>query len=161
MQQLITESFMDNLINTHINPTIQKIMIEVNLDKSALAKHVKTIYRKDLISITLPEYAKFIDSGRKPGSKPPPIKAILKWIKDRGINPEPSSNPSKSANKAPEEKVMTDEQLAFAISKAIATNGVKPKPFIQRLIEFVTDIVKIKITDELKKSIINQLTNKP
>ena len=151
---------MDNLLTNHINPTIQKIMIEINLDKSALAKQVKTIYRKDLITVTLPEYAKFVDSGRKPGSKPPPIKAILKWIKDKGINPEPRPNPSKSDNKAPEEKVITDEQLAFAISKAIATNGVKAKPFIQRLIEFVTDVVRTKITDEIRKSIINQLTNK-
>lgn len=157
---ILNQRVIDDLINNHITLMIQKILSEVNLDKSALSKQIKVEYRKDLISVTMPEYARFIDSGRKPGSKPPPIKAILKWIKDKGINPEPSPNPSKSANKAPEEKVITDEQLAFAISKAIATNGVKPKPFIQRLIEFLTDIIKTKFAEEIRKSIINQLTNK-
>lgn len=157
---ILNQRVIDDLINNHITLMIQKILSEVNLDKSALSKQIKVEYRKDLISVTMPEYAKFVDSGRKPGSKPPPIKAILKWIKDKGINPEPRPNPSKADNKAPEEKVITDEQLAFAISKAIATNGVKPKPFIQRLIEFLTDIIKTKFAEEIRKSIINQLNNK-
>lgn len=158
--EILTQAYINNIIDNHITLIVQKILAEVNLDKSSLAKQIKVEYRKDLISVTLPEYAKFVDSGRKAGSKPPPIKTILKWIIDKGINPKPSPNPSKSNNKAPEEKPITDEQLAFAISKAISTKGIEPKPFIKRLIDVLTELIKTKFAEEIKNNIIKQLTNK-
>jgi hypothetical protein len=153
---LITNAFITNLINTKIRPLIQKVMVEINLEKSSLAKQVDVTYDNtdyELV-ISMPDYAKVIDSGRKPGSKPPPIRAILKWIQEKQIN---SGN---SSRESPEKKPITDEQLAFAISNAIGEKGITAKPFIERLQDLVVVILKENITKELKEQMINQLKTK-
>lgn len=53
------------------------------------------------------DYLEYVDKGRKPGSKPPPIKPIKKWVKQKGIEPK----------------------AAYAIAKKIGKYGIKPTNF--------------------------------
>lgn len=72
------------------------------------------------VTISIPGYGKFVDEGRKPGDKMPPIQPILEWIRVRRI-------------RTPE---YTQPQLAWAIAKSIARRGIRPTPFIENSIQF-------------------------
>jgi phage gpG-like protein len=54
------------------------------------------------------KYGKFVEFGRRPGRMPPPA-SLIPWMKRHGI---PAS-------------------AAFALARAIAKRGIKPKPFMQ------------------------------
>ena len=88
-------------------------------------------------------YMKYVESGRKAGSKPPPVSPIKKWMKDKRIN--------------------LPEGAAYGIAKNIGKNGIKPldvidKAFkdVQKSIEFrrleegASDWVDDLITDRFK-----------
>jgi len=55
------------------------------------------------------KYGRYVEFGRKPGSRPPPVAALLPWVKRHGMPPS----------------------AAFAIARAIAKRGIKPKPFME------------------------------
>lgn len=56
------------------------------------------------IEVDANDYYKYIESGRKPGSKFPPKKPIADWMTARGI----------------------DKKLEYIIRRSIAKNGIKP-----------------------------------
>jgi len=65
--------------------------------------------------IDMPSYGRYVDRGRKPNSKMPPIKSIRDWINIKGIRPN---------------KKMTQDQLAFVMAKSIGIKGVPAVPFL-------------------------------
>lgn len=86
-------------------------------------------------------YMKYVESGRKPNSKPPPVGAIKKWARQKGL----------------------DEGLAFPIAKSIGEKGIKPLDVtkqafkdVQKSIEYrkleegAADWVDDLISDKLK-----------
>jgi len=50
-----------------------------------------------------PEHYVFVDKGRRPGAKPPPVRPIQKWIRDKGL-----------------------DLNGFAVAKSIGKKGIKP-----------------------------------
>jgi len=82
-----------------------------------------------LIPVSMPAYGLFVDKGSRRGpGKPPPVKAIVSWIKLRNIS-------------VPKQFVSV-EQFAFAISYNIGKDGQRtkqPKPFIQPALNAVTE----------------------
>lgn len=70
------------------------------------------------ITITLPEYAYYLDKGTKPHW--PPVDKIKEWIKVKEILPRPMSNG----------QLPTTDQLAFLIGRKIAKVGTKPTNII-------------------------------
>jgi len=66
--------------------------------------------------VDMPSYGRYVDSGRKPNSKLPPVKSIRDWVKIKGIR---SSNPRTS-----------QEQLVYLIRRAIGIRGVPAVPFL-------------------------------
>lgn len=144
MQQLITKEFIQKLIDITIQPIITRVMLEINLEDSFLARQIKAYQYLDSIIVSLPPQSIYVDRGRSPGKKPP-MGSILKWIKEKNIN----SNSN-----------IDDKQLAFAIANTIAINGIKPKPFIDRLKVLLTEIISEKIKDEILKNTKSIITNK-
>lgn len=73
----------------------------------------------------------FIEVGRKPGSKPPPIEVIRRWITIKNILPK---------------KGQTKDSLPYMIQRGIVKNGIKAKPYIQlikrELKDFLPDLEK-------------------
>ena len=59
------------------------------------------------------EYFIFVDDGRKPNSKPPPIAPIKKWCSQKGI----------------------DEDLAYAIAKSIGRKGIPATNISERMMK--------------------------
>lgn len=81
-------------------------------------------------------YAKNVHDGRKPGSKPPPFKAILGWVRRNlsyTIFQGLSGTTRTYAFKAGEGRRVTNEklleQVAWAVRAKIARDGIPPKPF--------------------------------
>ncbi|MFM7088522.1 MAG: hypothetical protein ACKOW9_03245 [Candidatus Paceibacterota bacterium] len=68
------------------------------------------------------QYAEAIDTGRRAGLTPPPIKPILEWVKLKNI----------------------PEGLAYPIQKSIGKYGITPRPYIRQVIN------KAITTDSLK-----------
>lgn len=69
-------------------------------------------------------YAPFVEAGRKPGSKPPPVGPILQWMAIKGIT--------------------GDRGTAFAIARSIGEKGVVGKfPFRRALDAQVPEIEKV------------------
>lgn len=99
------------------------------------------------ISVSMEDYWKYVEYGRKPG-KFPPIDAIKMWIDVKPILPRAING-----------KLPTKPQLAFLIARKIAQKGIKPKPFLYntmdkfKLVENLYDVV----AEELQKQIQNEL----
>ena len=81
-----------------------------------------------LISISLEEYWKYIEYGRRPG-KMPPLDVIEKWINVRQILPRPITL------KSGKSVVPTIPQLSFLIARKIGRDGIRPRPFFKQSFE--------------------------
>lgn len=79
------------------------------------------------VYLSLLDYWKYIEEGRKPNSKFPPPNEILKWIQSKPIIPRPDQNG----------KLPTEKQLSFLIGRKIAKEGIKAKPLLTETVESV------------------------
>ena len=70
-----------------------------------------------VIELLLNNYVQYIESGRKKGSKLPPIEAIRNWAK----------------NKLGKE----DNLTIFKIRSAIVRDGIKPRPFMYKVLNTI------------------------
>ena len=102
------------------------------------SKIFKEMYAKAsgniVIQLLLNDYVQYIESGRKAGSKFPPIEAIRKWAK----------------NKLGKE----DNLTIFKIRSAIVRDGIKPRPFMYK----VFDTIYEKWKGEWSSELFNELT---
>lgn len=72
------------------------------------------------ITINSAYYLKYVDEGRKKGSKMPPPSAIVPWIKARKIKFRDKKG-----------RFITNKQTSFIIARAISKNGIKPTNVLQ------------------------------
>lgn len=72
-------------------------------------------------------YGYNVEFGRKPGSKPPPIDAIMPWVK-RHTGVFSIKTRSRSRSKA---NTKNDRSVAFLIARAIGRRGIPPAPFMR------------------------------
>ena len=102
------------------------------------SKIFKEMYAKAsgniVIQLLLNDYVYYIESGRKAGSKFPPIQPIVQWAKKRGIP--------------------TDNSTIFLIRRAIAEDGIKPRPFMYKVLETIDK----KWEGEWSSELFNELT---
>ena len=104
-----------------------------------------------LISISLEEYWRYIEYGRRPG-KMPPISAIENWIKVKQILPRPLTL------KSGKSVVPTIPQLSFLIARKIGRDGIRPRPFFKQSFEEAKreflEVIKDAITQDIKESLV-------
>lgn len=81
-----------------------------------------------LISISLEEYWKYIEYGRRPG-KMPPLDVIEKWINVKQIIPH------EMTLKGGKTIIPTIPQLSFLIARKIGRDGIRPRPFFKQSFE--------------------------
>ena len=70
---------------------------------------------KAFLYVDVASYGRYVDEGRKPNSKWPPVKAIRDWVKIKGIRPRNNQ---------------TEEQTIFLIRRAIGIRGIPAAPFL-------------------------------
>ena len=81
-----------------------------------------------VISVSLENYWKYIEYGRRPG-KMPPLDVIEKWINVRRIIPH--SMTLKSGKTV----IPSVKQLSFLIARSIGQRGIQPRPFFKKSFE--------------------------
>ena len=105
-----------------------------------------------LISISLEEYWKYIEAGRRAGAKMPPVSAIENWIKVKQIIPH--SMTLKSGKTV----IPTIPQLSFLIARSIGRRGIAPKPLFKNSFEAAKkqfiQVIKDAITQDIKENLI-------
>ena len=104
-----------------------------------------------VISVSLADYWKYIEYGRRPG-KMPPVSAIENWIKVKQIIPH--SMTLKSGKTV----IPTIPQLSFLIARSIGRRGIAPKPLFQKSFEAAKQqfmqVIKDAITQDIKENLI-------
>jgi len=84
--------------------------------------------KKVSVPAELSSYAQTFKGAKGSGSREQAFKAILGWVRRKGIRID-SSKSFKSGKKKGQKKKLTLEQTARIIFHAIMVNGVKPKPY--------------------------------
>ena len=108
-----------------LSDVCRAILINAGLKDSNLIKDFKVVVSAGSVTISFPDYAKFVDSGRRPG-KMPPFGVISRWIRRKGLQiPQGYSADS----------------FAFVIARSISINGIKPKPFLAQLADNIKELV--------------------
>lgn len=104
-----------------------------------------------VVTISLADYWKYVEYGRRPG-KMPPISAIEHWINVKQIIPH--SMTLKSGKTV----IPTIPQLSFLIARSIGRRGIAPKPLFQKSFEAAKQqfmqVIKDAITQDIKESLV-------
>ena len=107
-----------------------------------------------VVTIHLEDYWKYIEDGRRPGAKMPPVEAIKKWIEYKKILPRPIQL------KSGKTVIPSTQQLAFVIARSIGKNGIEARPIARETVdqlnnEFVS-ILKASIQRDIHQYLENQ-----
>ena len=78
------------------------------------------------LKVIAPEYMKYVESGRRPNSKAPPVEPIKEWARHKGW----------------------DEGLAFPIAKSIGKKGIRPLDVIQAAFDKVSKQIEFRRLEE-------------
>lgn len=112
-----------------------------NLQKS-MTKKVESKYPESILTVSMSEYGKFIDSGSKYTTKFPPPDAISRWCDRRGLaNGEKDKN---GFNKA-----------TYPVSLKIFRDGIKAKPFLHLFTDLYPFYEEM-FSEALKKDVLKQ-----
>lgn len=94
--------------------------------------------------LNIADYYKYVEWGRKRGSKMPPVSAILKWVKVKPVVPHQNTLSG---------RVPTQEQLAWAIAKGIQKNGIEPTPALRDSNEMTFNTFESKLRQALTEDL--------
>lgn len=105
-----------------------------------------------VISVSLADYWKYIENGRRAGAKMPPLEVIEKWIDVKEIKSH--SMTLKSGKTV----VPTIPQLSFLIARSIGQRGIPPKPLFKNSFEAAKQqfiqVIKDAITQDIKENLL-------
>ena len=138
--ELLAKAFAEDVMNITADIMASNIMVNKkgintiapnsNIFKDMYAKASGNI----VIELLLNNYVQYIESGRKAGSKFPPIQPIAEWAKKK-LGKE-------------------DNSTIFLIRRAIAEDGIKPRPFMYKVLETIDK----KWDGEWSSELFNEIT---
>ena len=137
----LAKAFAEDVMNITADIMASSILVNNKVGVNTIAPNsdiFKQMYAKAsgniVIQLLLNDYVQYIESGRKAGSKFPPIQPIVQWAKKRNIP--------------------TDNSTIFLIRRAIAEDGIRPRPFMYKVLETIDK----KWDGEWSSELFNQLT---
>ena len=121
---LLSKAFAEDVMNITADIMASSVMVNNKVGRNTIAPNsdiFKEMYAKAsgniVIELLLNDYVQYIESGRKKGSKLPPIEAIRDWAK----------------NKLGKE----DNLTIYKIRSAIVRDGIKPRPFMYKVLNTI------------------------
>ena len=121
---LLAKVFAEDVMNITADIMASSVMVNNKVGRNTIApdsKIFKEMYAKAsgniVIELLLNDYVQYIESGRKAGSKFPPLEPIVQWAKKRGIK--------------------TDNSTIYKIRSAIVRDGIKPRPFMYKVLNTI------------------------
>ena len=137
----LAKAFAEDVMTITADIMDSSMLVNDKVGRNTIApdsKIFKEMYAKAsgniVIQLLLNDYVQYIESGRKAGSKFPPIQPIVQWAKKRGIP--------------------TDNSTIFLIRRAIAEDGIRPRPFMYKVLETIDK----KWDGEWSSELFNELT---
>ena len=134
----ILEKYKDTIVAQLKN----RISSDGKIATGDLQKSISGIVEGQSISIFASEYWYVVNYGRKPGSKMPPIRPILEWMKVKGIT-ESTTKKTKS--------------LAWVIAKKIGDEGIPGTNFFWETINSIVPLITKDIEESYLKDINDQI----
>ena len=138
---LLAKAFAEDVMNITADIMASSMLVNDKVGRNTISPNsdiFKQMYAKAIgnivIQLLLNDYVQYIESGRKAGSKFPPIQPIVQWAKKRGIP--------------------TDNSTIFLIRRAIAEDGIRPRPFMYKVLETIDK----KWDGEWSSDLFNELT---
>ena len=138
---LLAKAFAEDVMNITADIMASSMLVNDKVGRNTIAPNsdiFKQMYAKAsgniVIQLLLNDYVQYIESGRKAGSKFPPIQPIVQWAKKRGIP--------------------TDNSTIFLIRRAISEDGIRPRPFMYKVLETIDS----KWDGEWSSELFNELT---
>lgn len=127
------------------------IMTNAGLGNSNLIKRVGwefevdkfVFYTYDIPKAGDKDYFFFVDQGRKRFANKVPVQALLKWMDRKGIQPRAG---------------LTKNQVAYAIQNGIFKSGIRPRRFIDMIVEASMDIILEGIVEDYTISVTNEIS---
>lgn len=131
IKRLVQEVMSSNLmVNSKTN---SNTIIDSNI-----FRQVKADGSDDFIfNFYLNDYVQYIENGRRPNGKFPPVEPIVRWARSRGIP--------------------TDNSTIFLIRRSIAKEGIRPRPFIEQVFEDMDKIWENGWSERIFDKITEQL----
>ena len=117
-------------INVKSNTTLEFS----NLDNEAKIKKDDWTF-----SLFYNDYLQYVESGRKAGATPVPIRPLIDWMKQKGIS--------------------NDDRVAWAIRESIYQLGIPARPLLEPFSAMLDERFERKIFDEIFNTIITNLDN--
>lgn len=154
----VLNEFADLLIETYKGKLASEGWQGGQLYNSVKKVSIKQANSNFEIVLSLEEYWKYIEYGRKAGKqanrkKMPPITEIRKWIEKKAIIPRPIKL------KSGKQYSPTKNTLAFLISRSILKNGFKnPVPAKPLLQDTITD-VRTNFIERIKEALTSDIIN--
>ena len=122
--ELLAKAFAEDVMNITADIMASSMLVNDKFGSNTISPNsdiFREMYAKAsgniVIQLLLNDYVQYIESGRKAGSKFPPIQPIVQWAKKRNIP--------------------TDNSTIFLIRRAIAEDGIKPRPFMYKVLETI------------------------
>lgn len=103
----------------------ERILQQYKLQGSDLYYSIEYEYRQDKFMLIANDYFQYVAYGRKPRARKVPVEDLIKWMKRKGIAPKNGDY----------------NGTAFAIQRSIYLNGLKPRPFVNPIIETDLDLI--------------------
>lgn len=142
-------------ITRYLSDTLQmELLNQGHTASEALFNSIHSVIDQTLTGVTISTqalyYAKFVNAGRKPGTKGVPIDALVEWIRRKRLNMEGKR----------------EQSVAFAIQRSIREKGIKPSRFIDKSIDKFNKSKRLEnnierflneYAEEQLKTIFNQL----
>lgn len=120
-------------------------------NKSTLYNSVQVSYDSTpTIKIESLDYLKYLDGGRRAGSRKIPVQIILKWIKRKKIRPRNAKGQFKS---------MTLNQLAFVIQRSIFRIGIRPRNILKKSFQQIDELYKNNVESGIQEIIDSLFIN--
>ena len=138
---LLAKAFAEDVMNITADIMASSMLVNDKVGRNTISPNsdiFKQMYAKAsgniVIQLLLNDYVQYIESGRKAGSKFPPIEAIRKWAKKK-LGKE-------------------DNSTIFLIRRKIVEDGIKPRPFMYKVFDTIYD----KWDGEWSSELFNELT---
>ena len=138
---LLAKAFAEDVMNITADIMSSSMLVNDKVGRNTISPNsdiFKQMYAKAsgniVIQLLLNDYVQYIESGRKAGSKFPPIEAIRKWAKKK-LGKE-------------------DNSTIFLIRRKIVEDGIKPRPFMYKVLDTIYD----KWDGEWSSELFNELT---
>jgi len=129
-------------IASDVHLLIRQVFVENSLKDTALLHDMQltvSAANNPVIEVIFSDYVEYIEKGRVPGGKQPPIDALRDW--------------------ALKHSIPTDNQTLWLIARSIKNRGTAPRPILANLEKYVEESFENKwsgilfdtITDEVAK----------